>query len=269
MSICDCSILFAFYNFGRVRYNWIGVCAVKLNLCSCMPSCHQNGKHCNFTLLFCRGWQGLVHKCVPHVQHAQVTFLTRPIKLFICDVVVAVPVVDALSSLKPGFHIVVSVVSVVRKKFARQIQLCGNLPYNRSIRQKRQIQLVVRDRMNSICPMKFFRTTDTTDATDTTIWKSGLYLLQQIQHEVGVIRQQFVNGNPHDKCNKNVSQNTPLLFSKWRRRSKVMLNARSPLSWRNVSAMNPFTTNSQKITRTNNLKIPEEIFSVFMFQLLH
>ena len=156
-----------------------------------------------------------------------------------------------------------------KKKFVRQIQLCGNLPYNRSIRQKRQIQLVVRDRMNSICPMKFFRTTDTTDATDTTIWKPGLYLLQQIQHEVGVIRQHFVNGNPHDKCNKNVSQNTPLLFSKWRRRSKVMLNARSPLSWRNVSAMNPFTTNSQKITRTNNLEIPEEIFSVFMFQLLH
>ena len=200
MSICDCSILFAFYNFGRVRYNWIGVCAVKLNLCSCMPSCHQNGKHCkhcNFTLLFCRGWQGLVHKCVPHVQDAQVTFLTRPIKLFICGVVVAVPVVDALSSLKPGFHIVVSVVSVVRKKFVRyiqllvcfsislylsylsclsyeQIQLYENLPYKCSIQKKRQIQLVVRDRMNSIFPMNFFRTTDTTDTTDTTIWKSAL-----------------------------------------------------------------------------------------------
>ena len=34
----------------------------------------------------------------------------------------------------------------------------------------RQKQLVVRDRMNSICPMIFFRTTDT---TDTTIWKPG------------------------------------------------------------------------------------------------
>ena len=33
--------------------------------------------------------------------------------------------------------------------------------------------------------------------------------------------------------------------------------------------MNPFTTNSQKITRTNKLEIPEEIFAVFMFQLLH
>ena len=33
--------------------------------------------------------------------------------------------------------------------------------------------LVVRDRMNSICPMGFFRTTDTTDTTDTTIWKPG------------------------------------------------------------------------------------------------
>ena len=39
-----------------------------------------------------------------------------------------------------------------------------------TIQKKRQIQLVVRDRMNSICPMKFFRTTDT---TDTTIWKPG------------------------------------------------------------------------------------------------
>ena len=28
--------------------------------------------------------------------------------------------------------------------------------------------------MNSICPMNFFRTTDTTDTTDATIWKPGL-----------------------------------------------------------------------------------------------
>ena len=35
--------------------------------------------------------------------------------------------------LKPGFHIVVSVVSVVRKKFIAEIQLYGNLPYNCSI----------------------------------------------------------------------------------------------------------------------------------------
>ena len=27
--------------------------------------------------------------------------------------------------------------------------------------------------MNSICPMNFFRTTDATDTTDTTIWKPG------------------------------------------------------------------------------------------------
>ena len=33
------------------------------------------------------------------------------------------------------------------------------------------IQPVVRDRMNSIGPMNFFRTTDT---TDTTMWKPGL-----------------------------------------------------------------------------------------------
>ena len=41
---------------------------------------------------------------------------------------------------KPGFHIVVS---VVRKKFIGQIQL------------------VVQDRMNSICPMNFFRMMET------------------------------------------------------------------------------------------------------------
>ena len=69
---------------------------------------------------------------------------------------------------------VVSVVSVVRKKFIGQIQLYGNLPYKCSVQKKRHIQLFVRDRMNSICPMIFFRTTDTTDTTDTTIWKPGL-----------------------------------------------------------------------------------------------
>ena len=73
--------------------------------------------------------------------------------------------------VKPGFHIVVSVVSVVRKKFIGQLQLYGNLPYKCSIQKKQQIQLFVRDRMNSICPMNFLRTTDT---TDTTIWKPDL-----------------------------------------------------------------------------------------------
>ena len=47
--------------------------------------------------------------------------------------------------IKPGFHIVVSIVSVVRKKFIGRIQLYGNLPYNCSIQQKRPVQLVVRD----------------------------------------------------------------------------------------------------------------------------
>ena len=85
--------------------------------------------------------------------------------------------VFVLRKLKPGFHIVVSVVSVVsvvRKKFIGQLQIYGNLPYKCSIQKKRQIQLFVRDTMNSICPMNFFRTTDTTDTTDTTIWKPGL-----------------------------------------------------------------------------------------------
>ena len=31
VSICDCPILFAFYNVGKVRYNWIGERAVKLS----------------------------------------------------------------------------------------------------------------------------------------------------------------------------------------------------------------------------------------------
>ena len=86
------------------------------------------------------------------------------------------PICNRYVSLKPGFHIVVSgasVVSVVRKKFIGQIQLYGNLPYKCSIQQKREIQLVVRERMNSIFPMNFFRSTYT---TDTTIWKPGLNL---------------------------------------------------------------------------------------------
>ena len=30
-----------------------------------------------------------------------------------------------------------------------------------------------------ICPMNFFRTTDATDTTDTTIWKPGLTVLER------------------------------------------------------------------------------------------
>ena len=88
---------------------------------------------------------------------ARTPYLKGPYAQFFCRV-------------KPGFHIVVSVVSVVRKQFLEQI-LYGNLPYKCSMQKKRQIHFVVRDRMNSICPMNFFRTTDT---TDTTIWKPGL-----------------------------------------------------------------------------------------------
>ena len=49
-----------------------------------------------------------------------------------------------------------------------ETRLYGNLPYKCSTQQKRQNELVVRDKMNSIRPMNFFRT------TDTTIWKPGL-----------------------------------------------------------------------------------------------
>ena len=95
-------------------------------------------------------------------------------------------------TVKPGFHIVVS---VVRKKFIGQIQLYGNLPYNCSIQQKREIQLVVRDRMNSICPMNFFRTTDT---TDTTIWKPGLRPVELLLSEIFNI-QTYFSKNKIDK----------------------------------------------------------------------
>ena len=41
-----------------------------------------------------------------------------------------------ITTLKPGFHIVVSVVSVVRNKFIGQIKLYGNVPYKCSIQKK-------------------------------------------------------------------------------------------------------------------------------------
>ena len=37
--------------------------------------------------------------------------------------------------------------------------------------------------MNSICPVNFFRTTDTTDTTDATIWKPGLNESHKRDHE--------------------------------------------------------------------------------------
>ena len=54
--------------------NWISLSAVKVNtqnlrLTIVCSSIHQNGKCGNFTLLFCRGQHGLVHKSEPHVQH--------------------------------------------------------------------------------------------------------------------------------------------------------------------------------------------------------
>ena len=89
--------------------------------------------------------------------------LTWRVRLPYLDIVVYLSLVSISLS-------VLSVVSVVRKKFIGQIQLYGNLPSKCSIQKKPQMQFVVQDRMNSICPMIFFRTTDT---TDTTIWKPG------------------------------------------------------------------------------------------------
>ena len=85
---------------------------------------------------------------------------------------------------KPGFYLVVSVVSVVSvllKKFLRQIQPYGNLTHNRPIRQIRQIH------------------------TCSPRWK-WFYLLQQIQQEMGVTRQHFVNGNHRKRLIRQIQQ---------------------------------------------------------------
>ena len=132
--------------------------------------CRKNLKFGNFTLSFGRLRQRM-H--VLHVQHDYFSSFNQSDHCFSLVVIACF----RRPCFKPGFHIVVSVVSVVsvvRKKFIGQIQLYGNLPYKCSIQKKLQIQLVVRDRMNSICPMNLFRTTETTDMTDTTIWKPGI-----------------------------------------------------------------------------------------------
>ena len=59
VTICDCHILFAFYNVGKVSYNWTGVQRIKdFRL---YAKFHQYGRCGNFMLLFCKGQQGLVH----------------------------------------------------------------------------------------------------------------------------------------------------------------------------------------------------------------
>ena len=95
----DYPILFAFYNFGKVRYNWIRLCAVKLNT--------ENFK---VVQLYAQDVIKTVNIVISHCCFAEdgtdlvicacytcstLIFLTRPIKLFICGVVVAVPIVYA------------------------------------------------------------------------------------------------------------------------------------------------------------------------------
>ena len=72
-----------------------------------------------------------------------------------------------LPVFKPGFHIVVSVVSVVRKKFIGQIELILS-PTKSCI-----CCFFCIEHLYGRVPMNFFRTTDT---TDTTIWKPGFSL---------------------------------------------------------------------------------------------
>ena len=91
-----------------------------------------------------------------------------------------------LGSFKPGFHIVVSVVSVVSvlsKKFLRQIQPYGNLTHNRP---RRQIQRVVRDRNDSISYIRYNRKWT---------WHDSILLMETTASYW------------HDRYNKNVSQN--------------------------------------------------------------
>ena len=84
---------------------------------------------------------------------------------------------EKLCVFKPGFHIVVSVVSVVsvvRKKFIEQIEIILSRTTSSICRFFCIEHLYRRFPYSCICPMNFFRTTDTTDTTDTTTWKPGL-----------------------------------------------------------------------------------------------
>ena len=95
----------------------------------------------------------------------------------------------APSWLKPGFHIVVSVVSVVSvlsKKFLRQIKPYGNLTHNRPIRQIRQIQHVLRDRNDSISYNRYNRKW---------AWHDSILL------------RETTASDSYDRYNKNVSRN--------------------------------------------------------------
>ena len=71
---------------------------------------------------------------------------------------------------------------------------------NAQYKKTRQIQLVVRDRMNSICPMDFFRTTYT---TDTTIWEPGFnisnYSIDRVKEVtfLGVILDEHLTWKSH------------------------------------------------------------------------
>ena len=66
------------------------------------------------------------------------------------------------------------------------------------------VQLVVRERMNSIWPMNFFRTTDT---TDTTIWKPGLTSKTRNcadpSHAFFVVTKNFLASRPANALRNN------------------------------------------------------------------
>ena len=112
----------------------------------------------------------------------------KPPGAYILDIVI-IPI------NKPGFHTVVSVVSaisVLSKKFLRQIQLYGNLTHNCPVQQIRQIQRVVRDRTDSISYDRYNRKW---------AWHDSILLMET------------TTNNSYDRYNKNMSQNTLMEYN--------------------------------------------------------
>ena len=97
------TILWLSYFVAEERYKWTGVRVVNLNtenstwITAVCTSRQQNWKWGNFTLLFTR----TARNCpkVLAARAARLLFVTRPIKVLICCVLITVPVVDAKAFL--------------------------------------------------------------------------------------------------------------------------------------------------------------------------
>ena len=92
VTLCDCPILFAFYNVGKGSYNWTGVCAVELNteIQDLRLKAQVVIKTVDVVISRCcfaeEGTDLFISACR--------TCSARPLKFLICGVVVAVLVVD-------------------------------------------------------------------------------------------------------------------------------------------------------------------------------